>query len=156
MISKLISTVLGAGYSPLAPGTAGSLVAFIIFWLLPQINIFVWLFAIILLFFVGVCTATATEREQIEKVGNERGHDPSIIVIDEFVGMLIALVAIPHNIYFMIAAFMLFRLFDIVKPFPINISQKLPRGWGVMIDDVIAGIYSNMLIQIFLLINQIF
>ena len=147
---------MGAGYSPFAPGTAGSLVALIIYWLLPEITIFIWLCAIVCIFFIGVCTATATEKEQIEKIGYERGHDPAIVVIDEFVGMLIALVAIPHTKYFMIPAFIIFRLFDIVKPFPINISQKLPRGWGVMIDDVIAGIYTNILIQIFLLVRHNF
>ena len=149
LISKIISTSLGVGYCPLAPGTAGSLFAILVYWFLPQIDNLTFLSFLIILFFVGVFSAKVTEKEFIQRVGYEKGHDPSIVVIDEVVGVLIAVFAIPKTIPFFISAFILFRLFDIVKPFPINTSQKIPHGWGIVIDDVIAGVYANVLIQIF-------
>jgi phosphatidylglycerophosphatase A len=152
LISKILSTAFGIGYSPIASGTAGSLVTLLVYWFLPVSHNLYFLFLIIIIFFVGVITASVTEKELIKKVGSEKGQDPSIVVIDEVIGMLIAIYAIPKTLPFLIAAFILFRVFDILKPFPINASQKIPRGWGIMIDDVIAGIYANILIQLFILI----
>lgn len=152
-LSKIISTTFGIGYCPIAPGTAGSLFAILIYWFLPEINVLIFLSFIIFLFIIGVFTATITEKESIKRLGSDKGHDPSIIVIDEVIGELIAVFTIPKTISFFIAAFILFRLFDIVKPFPINASQMIPDGWGIMIDDVIAGMYTNILIQIFILIK---
>lgn len=153
LISKIISTTFGIGYCPIAPGTAASLFALLIYWFLPEINNLIFLSLIIFLFFIGVFTATITEKESIKRLGSEKGHDPSIIVIDEVIGELIAVFTIPKTISFFIAVFILFRLFDIFKPFPINASQKIPHGWGIVIDDVIAGISTNILIQIFILIK---
>ena len=144
--------MFGLGYSPIAPGTVGSLFAVIIYWLCPELNHLTFLSFILLLFFVGVYTSTATENYLIKKLGIGQGHDPSLIIIDEVVGMLVALIAIPKTYHFIIAAFILFRIFDIVKPFPVNLSQKLPQGWGIMIDDLLAGIYANLLIQLFIII----
>ena len=78
----------------------------------------------------------------------KHGNDPGIIVIDEFVGQWISLLFLPRILWIYVAAFMLFRIFDILKPFPANDSQKLKHGWGVMIDDVIAGIYTNLVLQL--------
>ena len=148
--SKIISTGFGSGYSPLAPGTAGTLFFLIIYWLLPEINLTTHLITVTALFFIGVYTSTQTEQEMVEKLGKEKGHDASIIVIDEIVGIYITVLAVPKTFYFMLAAFILFRFFDIVKPFPINKTQNLSRGWGIMIDDVIAGIFANILIHIYI------
>lgn len=150
LISKIIATTFGIGYCPLAPGTAGSLFILVLYWLLPEISNLIFLLIIIFLFTIGVFSASIVEKETINRLGSNKGHDPSIIVIDEVIGMLIAVFAIPKTIPYLIAAFILFRLFDIVKPFPINKSQKIPYGWGIVIDDVIAGIYANIAIQIFM------
>ena len=146
-ISKLISTFFGVGLFPYAPGTMGSLAIVIIYWFLPEMNSLELSALIVFVSLLGVYTATITEKEFVNKLGVE-GHDPGIIVIDEVAGMLIALIAIPKNIYYVIAAFILFRIFDILKPFPIKQFEKLPKGWGIMFDDIVAGIYANIILQI--------
>jgi len=87
------------------------------------------------LFFIGVWAASRIEKET-------KIEDNQIIVIDEIVGMLVTVALFEKHLIWLIVGFFLFRLFDIVKPFPANASEKLPHGWGVMIDDVVAGIYS--------------
>jgi len=135
----IIATGMGSGYSPFAPGTAGSLFALLIFLVLP-LNNYYWLAICIPVFFIGVWAAKIVEEKH--------GNDPGIIVIDEFVGQWISLLFLPRTLLIYIAAFLLFRMFDIYKPFPANDSQKLSHGWGVMIDDVIAGVYTNLVLQI--------
>jgi len=75
------------------------------------------------------------------------GKDPSKVVIDEVAGMCVSLVFLPVNVKYLLAAFILFRFFDIVKPLYIRKTEALPRGWGIMLDDVLAGIYTNILLQ---------
>lgn len=141
IIHYIIGTALGSGFSPVAPGTAGSLLGILIFWFIPlEVTWQIFLAAVFL--FTGVWSS-----EFIEK---EKGKDPQIIVIDEVVGQWIALLFIPREMTWFIAAFLLFRLFDIFKPYPINNSQSIGGGWGIMIDDVIAGIYANIILQIIL------
>jgi phosphatidylglycerophosphatase A len=77
-----------------------------------------------------------------------RKQDPSCVVIDEVAGMLLSCIAIPADIRWIAAAFVLFRIFDIVKPFPARAAERLPGGWGIMTDDVIAGIYANLCVQV--------
>lgn len=151
MLNKLISTALGAGYSPVAPGTAGSLVAVALYWFIPWPNVTLFLATIVVLFVVGILSSTMTEKESVSELG-EKGHDPQIVVIDEVVGMLIACISMRKTVWFVVAGFVLFRLFDITKPFPINKSQNLPGGWGIMMDDVIAGLYAFLLIELFYLL----
>ncbi len=137
-----IGTGLGAGYAPLAPGTAGSLLAVIVFLLWPQ-NALCWIFVTLFFLLIGIPVSTFIEKE--------KGEDPSLVVIDEVVGQWTTLLFLPFfNWKVALAGFFLFRLFDIWKPFPINLSQKLPAGWGIMVDDVLAGIYGNMVLQIIL------
>ncbi len=97
-------------------------------------------FAAVGLFFVGVWAAGVAEKAY--------GHDAGKINIDEVVGMLCAVLFLPQTTWTLLAAFFLFRLFDVLKPFPANRSQALPRGWGVMADDVIAGVYANLVVQV--------
>jgi phosphatidylglycerophosphatase A len=80
-------------------------------------------------------------------VEKEIGDDPAIVVIDEVVGQWIALLFIPFTLIPVITAFILFRVFDIFKPFPIDQSQALKGGYGIIIDDIIAGVYANIIIQ---------
>ena len=87
-----------------------------------------------------------------EKAQDKQLNDPGIIVIDEMAGMLVAFIAIPKELIFIIAAFILFRFFDIVKPFPINIVENLSSGWGIVLDDFVAGIFANIVLQIIILI----
>lgn len=81
------------------------------------------------------------------------GHDAKPIVIDEVAGQWITLIAAQHNMFLIITGFFLFRLMDIWKPFPANLSQKLPGGWGVVADDVIAGGYAAVVL---LIVNRVF
>jgi len=136
----LISTGLGSGYSPVAPGTAGSLLAAVVIFLIaPMAN---WLLFLILLvlFFLGVYSSG-----QLEK---ELGEDPSLVVIDEIVGMGISLLFAPADWRWFLLAFIFFRAFDILKPPPIKYLEKINGGWGIMLDDVMAGIYALILVQI--------
>ena len=135
---RLIATGMYSGFSPIAPGTVGSLIAVLIARLIPVLNPWIGLSAIVLFFFAGVRASGEVEKNH--------GHDASVINIDEMVGMWISLFALPfHSAWFWpVGAFLLFRVCDIVKPFPAGVSQKLPRGWGVMVDDVVAGVYANL------------
>jgi phosphatidylglycerophosphatase A len=136
-LNYVVATTFGAGFSPVAPGTAGSLLAVLLVYFLSPFPVWIFILVLIILFFAGVYTGT-----QIEK---EKGHDPSLVVIDEFVGMGISLLFLDKDWRFYLIAFILFRFFDIVKPPPINLSQKLAGGCGIMIDDVLAGLYALIL-----------
>lgn len=145
ILSKSISTVFFIGYVPFAPGTFGSLAAMLFVWTFkPDIA---WQ-AIILIFcfIIGVKSAHITEQE----LG---GKDNQCIVIDEFVGYLVSIFLLPLNFGYIISAFFLFRFFDILKPPPIrNMEKWLCGGMGIMIDDVAAGIFSNIILQVWRLI----
>ena len=138
-IAYTIATGFGSGYFPLIPGTAGSFIALMIFVLIPLDNVS-WLIICLIVFFTGVWAAKIVEKEH--------GKDPGLVVIDEFVGQWISLLFLPRIFLVFIAAFIIFRILDILKPFPANDSQKLAHGWGIMIDDVIAGIYTNAILQL--------
>ncbi len=140
-----IGTGLGTGFSPIAPGTAGSLLMLLLIYGLGPISAGVLLGVLVVLFFLGVFTGTYIEKE--------RGEDPPIVVIDEMVGMGISLWMVPYDWRLYAAAFVLFRIFDIYKPPPIEASQRVSAGWGIMLDDVIAGIYALILTH---LINYFF
>ena len=135
-----------SGYIPVAPGTAGSVVGLCLLiglrtFALPSIEILV-LFLVII---GGVAVATVSERHYGEK-------DPSMVVIDEVAGMYVALCWLPVGFGGAALAFVAFRCFDIWKPFPIRMSERLPRGWGVMADDLIAGFYARVVLQLTALI----
>ena len=134
-----LGTVLGSGYAPKAPGTAGSLVAVLLYYFFIPPQLFLPLFSF-LFFFIGIPVSSYMEKSE--------GKDAPLIVIDELVGQWIACLFLPKTLPVLITGFILFRLFDILKPYPINALQKMKDGWGVMSDDVLAGIYANVLIQI--------
>ena len=133
-----IGTGLGSGYTPKAPGTAGSLLALLIFFIFPLNSIY-WFILSILFFFVGVWSGSEIEKD--------KGEDPGLVVIDEMVGQWLAIIFLPYSWITLLIGFILFRIFDIFKPYPINRSQKLKAGWGIMIDDVLAGVYANIVLQ---------
>jgi phosphatidylglycerophosphatase A len=131
--------VFGAGYSPVAPGTVGSLVTAVAIWLLPftTVRLAVTLLVVTL---IGIWAGSRVERALGRK-------DPSVIVIDEVAGMLLSVIGLPRSIPVLFTAFLLFRLFDIWKPFPARESQALTGGMGVMVDDLIAGLYTLILVM---------
>lgn len=140
MFIKDLASGLFAGYCPFAPGTAGSIVGLVVWWFWADLNIWLQLSFIVTLFFLGVWASTLAEKDW--------GHDAPRIVIDEVVGMWITLWLVPKSLLLYAIGFMLFRVFDIIKPLGARRSQKLPGGWGVMVDDLLAGMYANLLLQI--------
>lgn len=147
-LSVLISTMFGVGCFPKIPGTAGSFFAALIYWLLP-VSWFVD-FPANLIFFTGIFILGLISVFFISKAEEELGHDNGKIVIDEFFGFMIAVAFLPKNFSVLLLGFIFFRVFDILKPEPINILQKLPKGWGVLADDLMAGVYANLTIRVFL------
>lgn len=130
----LIATGFGSGLAPKAPGTFGSLAAVPLCMLLIYAPLYVQITAAVLTFLIGIKAASETEKAM-------GMHDNSSIVIDEFAGMFIAVIAFPHNIMYAFGAFVLFRLFDILKPWPVSLAdKKIKGGLGVMVDDVLAGL----------------
>jgi phosphatidylglycerophosphatase A len=147
-ISYYLATGFGSGFLP-APGTAGSVVAVVIwFFSLQYLPVWGQGCFIVMSFFVGVLIIQQASLELSKQNHNNpnHNHDPKQIVWDEFVGMWIALLFIPSaSFYSVIIAFSVFRFFDIFKPFPIGwLDQKLDNSWGVLLDDVVAGLFAGI------------
>ena len=141
-IIMLIATGFYSGYLPKAPGTWGSLVGLLIFFLLHTLSLPYYLTVVAGLFLVGTFAAGEAEKIMDHK-------DPGLVVIDEIVGMLITMIAVPVTPLTMALGFILFRIFDIAKPFPVGlIDQRFHGGLGIMLDDVMAGIYSLVILQV--------
>ena len=141
-LAVFVATVAYSGYFPVAPGTVGSaagLVVYLLVWWSQSPVVEVGL--IVLLFAAGVWAGTTAERYF-------GGIDPGPIVLDEVVGMLITLAFIPVGLSGAIAGFFLFRLFDVIKPFPAGRFESLHGGLGVMADDAMAAIYANVTLRI--------
>lgn len=134
-----MASVFGAGYSPVASGTVGSLVTAVAIWLLP-LTLLRTAVALVVVTLLGIWAGGRVERVLGRK-------DPGVIVIDEVAGMLLSVIGLPRSLPVLITAFLLFRLFDIWKPFPARESQALTGGVGVMVDDLIAGLYTLVLIM---------
>lgn len=140
-IAKIIATFFGAGLSPKAPGTLGSLAALPFAWYL-----FEWggapalMLATILVFLVGVWAAG--------RYANEIGlTDPSAVVIDEVAGQWLTLLVVPNDLILYGLGFVLFRMFDIFKPWPVSwADQKIKGGFGIMFDDILAGVYAGVIL----------
>lgn len=142
----LLATFFGIGYLPLAPGTWASLFTAAVIYLVFPLLQGGWqtiLVALPLVFLLGIPAAAAAEKHFGRK-------DPRPCVIDEVAGQMTALLFIPHNLFYFGAAFLLFRFFDIFKPFPVRQSESLPHGIGIMVDDLLAGAYALLLLQIWL------
>jgi len=135
----VLASVFGAGYSPVASGTVGSLVTAVAIWLLPVTPLRIAV-ALAVVTPLGIWAGSRVERA----LGR---RDPRVIVIDEVAGMLLSVVLLPRSIPVLVTAFLLFRLFDIWKPFPARESQALTGGVGVMVDDLIAGLYTLVLVM---------
>ena len=148
MWATMVATFCGAGRLRPASGTWGSLAAGLLWWLLashlpPAARLPVILVLIVLTVAIGIPAATR------EECGCG-GHDPSHIVIDEVAGQLVTYIACPIGWQALLAGFILFRAFDIVKPPPVRSLEKLPEGTGIMVDDLGAGIYALIVLQVLL------
>jgi phosphatidylglycerophosphatase A len=136
-----IATAAGAGYFPVAPGTAGSAVGVVLVVVLARLHLGGTWASVLLgavsvsLFALGVWAAGEAEKFF-------GCVDPRQVVIDEVVGQMLTFLLIPHATWkWLLGGFLLFRAFDIVKPFPARQAERIPRGWGIMVDDVVAGLY---------------
>lgn len=136
-----ISTWFGCGFIKFAPGTIGSLVALPLAWMLVQFGgILALTIATTLLFLIGVWAA----HTYILTVEDE---DPPQVVIDEVVGQCLTLMVVPVDFVYYLVGFVLFRIFDIIKPWPVNWADKnIKGGLGIMLDDVLAGIYAGVVL----------
>jgi phosphatidylglycerophosphatase A len=135
---KLLATGFGSGLSPFAPGTAGTLVGVVICLLCLPLP---W--AMRLLIVIALSALSIYVAGQAEIIYQKK--DDQRIVIDEIIGLQITMLPVAINVMSLCAAFVLFRIFDILKPFPIGNLQRLPGGWGVVADDVLAGIYAAVI-----------
>ena len=130
------------GNIPLAPGTFGSLVAIPLCYILSKINLSLAVFAAVVIIFLAIWIAQVAETILKKK-------DPGSIVIDEIAGMIVTFMGVPFHPATVISGFLIFRALDITKPFPIRtLERRLAGGTGVVLDDVAAGIYSNLLIRL--------
>jgi len=131
----------GSGLVKKAPGTCGSFVALIFYLPLSRLPLWMYIINLVVAFLLGIYICDETAKRL-------RIKDPNIIVWDEFVGMWIALLLIPDVWYFIVIAFLMFRLFDILKPWPIGfLDRKLKGGIGIMLDDVAAGLLTLITLQ---------
>lgn len=139
-LARIISSCLGLGRLRPAPGTIGSAFGLIVFVLfLAGLPTIVQIAATVAATLIGIAAATASSRQ----LGLE---DPSEVVIDELAGMWLSVIAV-DSVAAWVVAFFIFRLFDIVKPFPARQMEALPEGWGIMLDDIVAGAYTWLIIQ---------
>ena len=139
IIWRFAATFFYLGKLPFAPGSWGSLGALLL-WLLLPVTFSVHLSVIIILFVLGVYSSSRMAKYLDD-------HDPSEVVIDEVVGMGISLFMLPHSPGLYLLAFILFRVFDILKPSFIYRIQNLSGGWGIMLDDVLAGLITFALVN---------
>jgi len=137
----LLAAGFGAGYAPIAPGTAGTLVAIPLFLILSLISSPLYELTILAFFFLASWISGEAQRCWGRK-------DHPRIVIDEIMGYLVTMLWLPRTLLFIILGFFLFRFFDIVKPPPIRLLEKVRGGYGVVLDDVLAGVYANIVLQI--------
>ena len=137
---KSFATVLGVGYLPFAPGTWATVVGVAIAYYLGN-NLPAYTILLLVLLILGIMTSGIVEKQLNQK-------DPGMVVIDEVVGVMIALWGLPLIWPVMICGFFLFRAFDMFKIYPINKLEAQPGGWGIMLDDCMAGVYTNIVLRI--------
>jgi phosphatidylglycerophosphatase A len=140
-VAVAVATVGGLGRAPLAPGTVASAVTIALLWLLGPAPMLLAALVVIVAV-LGIWASGEAERALA------RGKDPGVIVVDEVAGMALSVLAVPLTPAVALLGFLLFRVFDVIKPFPANVSQRLPGGAGVMADDLIAGLYALALLAL--------
>ncbi len=141
-IVKLLSTFFFIGYLPFIPGTFGSLAGLLLF-VFFKVNSLNHLLLTLITMVIGFLVAGRAE----EVIGRK---DPPCVIRDEVSGMLLSLLFLPYDIRILVIAFMLFRILDTLKPFPSGRLERLKGGAGIMADDLIAGVYTNIILQVVL------
>ena len=140
---KIFSTFFGIGFFPIAPGTLASFIVVLLYkFFLFKLSWPVFFIVFFILFLAGAMTATMYSAE-VKK------EDPSVIVIDEVAGQVLALFLLAPIWSLLLINFFLFRFFDVFKPLLIKRAEKFPRGWGIMMDDIVSGIYAGILTNLF-------
>ena len=139
---KVVATGFGSGLVPFAPGTAGTVVAIPIYLIFSPLSWPLYLLSALALTFLAIYVS-----QEAEKIFRKK--DASQIVIDEIAGFLWTMFLVTPSVLYVMLGFVFFRVFDIVKPFPARLFQnRLPGGYGIVLDDVVAGIYANLLLLI--------
>ena len=140
------ATGFGVGYSPIAPGTLGTLIAIPLYYFLSEIPSPLYEITLVGFFFLSVWISENAEIFFGKK-------DDQRIVIDEMMGFFITMLWLPKTPLFLLAGFILFRVFDIFKPFPIRRFEKVRGGFGVVLDDVMAGIFANVILRFIMILR---
>ena len=140
ILSRFLATGAYSGYAPIAPGSAGTLVGLGLYLLIPASGSHLWVAGLLALLAIGVKVSGDAEAVW--------GKDPPSVVIDEIFGFGVTVALLPKSVKVAVAGFVLFRLLDIVKPAPARQLERLHGGWGVMLDDLVAGIYGNLLLRL--------
>jgi len=137
------------GTLPMAPGTFGSLIGVPVCFLLSRLNFLQSIVGLLILIFLAIAIASAAEKILRQK-------DPGQIVIDEIAGLAVTFAGVTFNLMTLLAGFIIFRVFDILKPFPIRFLEKrIGGGTGVVLDDVLAGVYANLGVRLVIYISGI-
>ncbi|MFH0855744.1 MAG: phosphatidylglycerophosphatase A [Candidatus Omnitrophota bacterium] len=136
---RIISTFFYVGYFPLVPGTAASLAGIIVYFLVRN-NVTIYCLTLAALLILGFLASGRAEELMQKK-------DHSCVVIDEVCGMLLSLIFLPYNIKLVIIAFFIFRALDTLKPFPAGRLERMRGSFGIMSDDIAAGVYTNIILQ---------
>lgn len=141
----LFATFGGTGYAPLAPATAASL-AFALLWcLVAPVSL-----AVQVTLLVGITVLGVPASSRLERI---HGSDPRLVVCDEVAGMLVTYLGVTTELLGWLTGFFWFRVFDILKPFPVRRAERLPGGWGIMADDILAGVYAQIALRLTLLVT---
>ncbi len=143
--ARVVATAFGSGYSPFAPGTAGSAVGLLLFWPMAHARWTTQSAACLAVVVLGIAAAGRVAAT----VGLK---DPGLVVVDEVAGQWITLVGLPFTVPVVVAGFLLFRILDVVKPWPARDLERLPSGLGIVADDVAAGIYAQLLLRVGLIV----
>jgi len=147
LFSKLSSTFFGVGYFPIGQGTLTSFIVVLMYkFFLYRLHWAYYLLLILVVYILGVVCSSVHSTALKKK-------DPHEIVIDEVAGQLLVLFRLNPTWPLLLISFFLFRLFDIAKPFPIRQLEKFPKGWGIMTDDIMAAVYSGILVHLYLLLK---
>ena len=138
-----LATWWGVGFCPLAPGTVGTLAAIPLFLILSLLPLWLYLLCVL-----GIALLACWAAGRAEAIFGDQDH--RAIVIDEVVGFLVVMIALPPTWPFLLAGFVLFRAFDIIKPPPIRFLERTVQGgYGVVLDDVLAALYAHLVLRIF-------
>jgi phosphatidylglycerophosphatase A len=135
-----IASGFGIGFAPQAPGTLSTMIIALVYGSLPVLEPLYVAIAAVVLFAVGVPLCKHAE----DQLGT---HDPGAVVWDEFTGFAVAVLYLPQTWPVILGALLAFRIFDVFKPFPGGRAQRLPHGWGIMMDDIVAGVWANLAVR---------